>query len=121
MHPLYRIPMYLSFTDKKKKLEQIEADQAEIDQIDAMIKSHIQPNVERLDESIRNKTELRDHLVKELAQQTDNLKKMERDAATLISSIRSKATKLNVRQIPQLSHVYLKIFILLFILMLIYR
>ena len=83
--------------DKKKKGEQIAADQAAIDQIDAMIKSHVQPNLDRLNEGIRQKTEMRDNLVRELALQTDNLKKMERDAAALISSIRTKSTKLNVR------------------------
>ena len=82
--------------DKKKKGEQIAADQAAIDQIDAMIKSHVQPNLDRLNEGIRQKTEMRDNLVRELALQTDNLKKMERDAAALISSIRTKSTKLNV-------------------------
>ena len=82
--------------EKKKKLEQIEKDQAEMDQIDAMIKSHIQPNVDQLNQSIKYKTELRDNLKKELELQTNNLKKMERDAAALISSIRTKATKLNV-------------------------
>ena len=89
---------------KKKRLEQIEKDQAEIDQIDSMIKSHIQPNLDKLNESIKYKTELRDNLKKELELQTENLKKMERDAAALISSIRTKATKLNVRP-NQLRHV----------------
>jgi len=86
------------YPDKKKRLDQIDADQAELDQIDSMIKSHIMPNVEKLDENILKKTELRDHVAKQLAEQTESLKKMERDAATLISSIRTKATKLNVRQ-----------------------
>ena len=89
--------MSCHLADKKKRFDQIEADQLELDQINAMIKTHIMPNVEKLDENIRKKTELRDHLTKQLAEQTDNLKKMERDAAALISSIRSKATKLNVR------------------------
>ncbi|GAX82012.1 hypothetical protein CEUSTIGMA_g9440.t1 [Chlamydomonas eustigma] len=82
-------------TQKKLKQDQMLADQAEIDKIDGMIKSHVQPNLEKLNESIKSKTDLRNHAAKELANQTENLKKMERDAAALISSIRTKSTKLN--------------------------
>lgn len=40
---------------------------------------------------------MRDNLSKQMEQQTGNLKQMERDAAALISGIRSRAGKLQVR------------------------
>lgn len=39
---------------------------------------------------------MRDNLSKQMEQQTGNLKQMERDAAALISGIRSRAGKLQV-------------------------
>ncbi len=51
----------------------------------------------RLDENIRLRTELRDHLVRQLAEQKSNLVDMQNDAARLVSSIRSKTSKLMVR------------------------
>jgi hypothetical protein len=56
---------------------------------------------DRLESSIREKTVLRDHLAKQLQEQTTNLKQMERDAANLISGLRSRVGKLNVSHTPR--------------------
>jgi hypothetical protein len=81
---------------KRRRQEEIKADQEEINRINEMIKSHVTKNLERLDESIKAKSELRDSVAKELESQTNNIKQMEKDAAALIGSIRSKTSKLMV-------------------------
>ncbi|KAG1680393.1 hypothetical protein FOA52_015484 [Chlamydomonas sp. UWO 241] len=79
---------------KRKKLEEMAAWQAEMDKLDHMISSHVQPNINRLTTQVAEKIALRDASAVKLGEQKTNLVKMERDAAALISSIKGKTSKL---------------------------
>ena len=80
--------------EKRKRNEQIAADQKELDQINAMIASHVSPNMRKLEENIRQRTELRDQLIKSQAEQKASLVSMSTDANSLVRNIMSKTSKL---------------------------
>mmetsp|Transcript_6741 Transcript_6741/g.14877 ORF Transcript_6741/g.14877 Transcript_6741/m.14877 type:complete len:202 (-) Transcript_6741:482-1087(-) len=86
--------MHNMMLQKVQRQEQIAADLKEIEKLDQIINSHVKPNLDRLNESISAKTELRSSVAKQLDDQTNNLKAMEREAAALIQSARTRTTKL---------------------------
>ena len=80
--------------EKRKRIEQIEADQKELDQINAMIASHVSPNMRKLEENIKQRTALRDQLIKSQAEQKASLVSMSTDANSIVRNIMSKTSKL---------------------------
>ena len=80
--------------EKKRRQEQIDADQKEIDQINAMIASHVTPNMQKIEQNIQTRTALKEHLIKSQADQKAKLTTMSTDANTLVKNIMSKTSKL---------------------------
>lgn len=87
--------------DKRKKQEQIDADQKEIDQINAMIASHIAPNMKKLEENIKQRTALKEQLLKSQAEQKAQLVAMSTDANSLVRNIMSTTSKLTRKTASQ--------------------
>ncbi|KXZ41431.1 hypothetical protein GPECTOR_472g397 [Gonium pectorale] len=63
----------------------------EIEQINETIRTHITPNLERLNTSIASKSELREHLTKQIDTEMGNVRNLEAEARALISKTRHTA------------------------------
>lgn len=86
--------MHNMVMQKQKRLEENAAAQQEIDQINESIRTHIQPSLDRLDTSIRSKTDLRAHLTQQIEVEFTNVKNLEAGARALIQRSRHTAGKL---------------------------
>ncbi|KAF6256887.1 hypothetical protein COO60DRAFT_58208 [Scenedesmus sp. NREL 46B-D3] len=86
--------MHKMLLEKHKRCEEIKADQAALDKIDATITTQIQPCLARLEQDIRHKQALREQASQQLAGDMQRFKDMEREAAALISKARHANSKL---------------------------
>jgi bifunctional N-acetylglucosamine-1-phosphate-uridyltransferase/glucosamine-1-phosphate-acetyltransferase GlmU-like protein len=87
--------------EKRKRQEEIDADQKEIDQINSMIASHVAPNMQRLEDNIRQRTALKEELIKNQADQKAQLVSMSTDANKLVRNMMATASKLTRKTASQ--------------------
>ncbi|KAL6761332.1 flagellar associated protein [Haematococcus lacustris] len=80
--------------ERQKRQAQLDADLKEMAQLDHTIATNIAPNLEKAVQAVRAKTQLRDQLKQQLAEQAGQLKKMQEEAASLLQATRSMTSKL---------------------------
>ncbi|GLC55314.1 hypothetical protein PLESTB_000971500 [Pleodorina starrii] len=68
--------MHALILEKMRRREAIAAAEKEIEQINETIRTHVKPNLERLDSSIVTKRELRDNLAKEIDASLGNVSEL---------------------------------------------
>ncbi|PNW73060.1 hypothetical protein CHLRE_14g617250v5 [Chlamydomonas reinhardtii] len=86
--------MHKMMLQKKAKLDEIAQAEKEIETINSQIKSHITPNLERLEGSIKSKRELRDQVKQQCDAEFAKVKDLEAEARALIQKSRHTAGKL---------------------------
>ncbi|GLC44716.1 hypothetical protein PLESTF_001766500 [Pleodorina starrii] len=86
--------MHALILEKMRRREAIAAAEKEIEQINETIRTHVKPNLERLDSSIVTKRELRDNLAKEIDASLGNVRNLEAEARALIQKTRHTAGRL---------------------------
>lgn len=86
--------MHGMLESKQRRVEQMNQDQEEVDKINQIIASHVQPKLNTLNEDIKHKTALREHLQKQLDIEMANFRNLEREAANLIQKARITGGKL---------------------------
>ncbi|KAG2425834.1 hypothetical protein HXX76_013459 [Chlamydomonas incerta] len=86
--------MHKMMLQKKAKVDEIAEAEKEIETINSQIKSHITPNLERLEVSIKSKRELRDQVKQQCDAEFAKVKNLEAEARALIQKSRHTAGKL---------------------------
>ncbi|GIL67230.1 hypothetical protein Vafri_20666 [Volvox africanus] len=86
--------MHTLLLEKMRRQEEVAAAEKEITQINETIKTHIAPNLERLNKAITTKTELREGLAKQIDASMGNVRNLEQEARALIQKTRHTAGQL---------------------------
>ncbi|KAG2493954.1 hypothetical protein HYH03_007884 [Edaphochlamys debaryana] len=86
--------MHKVLREKAKRKQEIEDAEKEIEKIDEEIKTHITPNVARLESAIASKSALREHLKQQCDSEFNKVKNLEAEARALIQKSRHTAGKL---------------------------
>eukprot|EP00878_Enallax_costatus_P033225 GHUV01036626.1.p1 GENE.GHUV01036626.1~~GHUV01036626.1.p1 ORF type:complete len:161 (+),score=62.02 GHUV01036626.1:313-795(+) len=89
--------MHKMMHEKHKRMEEIKADTAALQKIDDTIGTHIMPCLTRLEQDIAEKQQLREQVAQQLESDMDRFKRMEREAAALISKTRHINSKLQAK------------------------
>eukprot|EP00877_Chromochloris_zofingiensis_P004964 jgi/Chrzof1/14469/Cz09g03320.t1 len=86
--------MHKMMREKYKRSQAVKEDQEALTKLEAVISTHVTPNLEKVNDDLQQKQQMKEQVQKQLDAELANLKNLEREAAALISRARHASGKL---------------------------